>query len=112
MGRAVEELRDEIGYYMDEILRRFKPGAKITVLVRREENDECDFTQTNDTDDGINGIVARRCNPHGADKYRTALKNLCREVSIEAHTTGHEDRCSCDMCGALRKARLVLGISK
>jgi hypothetical protein len=34
MSIALEITRDEVAQYMDKILKKFKPGAKITVLVR------------------------------------------------------------------------------
>lgn len=37
-----------VGALMNDILTNFKPGAKITVLVRRPGDDEGDFMLTND----------------------------------------------------------------
>lgn len=53
------DLQDEVADYMDAILGRFKPGAKITVLVRTPGNDEADFMQTNDDVEAIAAMVVR-----------------------------------------------------
>lgn len=44
----IQEVTDEVSFHLDKILKCFKPGAKITVIVRRPENDEADFTLSND----------------------------------------------------------------
>ena len=43
-------VQGEVAYHMDEILKNFKPGAKITVLVRRPEHEDGsqDFLMTED----------------------------------------------------------------
>ncbi len=62
LDRAVEE----VSAHMDEILKCFKPGAKITVMVRTPGNDEADFSLTSDTTEGVRGIVDRRFPPVAA----------------------------------------------
>jgi len=46
----LEKTQDEVGALMNEILTFFKPGAKITVLVRRPEHEDGsqDFLMTSD----------------------------------------------------------------
>lgn len=64
------ELQDrliaEIGQIIDDhIAPIFKPGAKITVLVRHPGMDDADGVVTSDTDEGVRAIVQRRF-PGGA----------------------------------------------
>lgn len=40
--------RKESAWYMDRILELFKPGKKITILVRDPTDNEADFMMTND----------------------------------------------------------------
>ena len=44
----LQEVTDEASFHLNKILKCFKLGAKITVIVRRPENDECDFILTDD----------------------------------------------------------------
>lgn len=49
MSIALEITRDEVAQHMDKILKKFKRGAKITVLVRSPQiPGDTDFILTND----------------------------------------------------------------
>lgn len=49
-----------VAEHMDEILALFKPGKKITVLVRSPDNPEGDFCLSNDDLTEVAAMVARR----------------------------------------------------
>lgn len=55
----VNYVRGVVSRHMEEILTLFKRDAKITVLVRLPGNDEADFLLSNDTLEGMAGIVER-----------------------------------------------------
>lgn len=62
----VQNVSEIVADHMDEILACFKPGAKITVLVRRPEKPDGsqDFVLTNDTiDDAIAALQTRKTAP-------------------------------------------------
>ena len=50
MMTQVEFMQSEVARHMDDILKHFKAGAKITILVRRPEHEDGsqDFVMTND----------------------------------------------------------------
>jgi len=52
---------------MEQIVSCFKPGVKITVLVRSPDHPEFDFMMTDDTEGEIIAMVKRR-QAAGADK--------------------------------------------
>ena len=52
---------------MEQIVSRFKPGVKITVLVRTPGHPDRDFMMTDDTEGEIIAMVERR-QAAGADK--------------------------------------------
>lgn len=56
LQRAAERVQDS----MDEILANFKPGAKITVLVRTPDKPTADFCMTSDDLDEVLAMVQRR----------------------------------------------------
>lgn len=56
LQRAAERVQDS----MDEILANFKPGAKITVLVRTPGKPTADFCMTSDDLDEVIAMVHRR----------------------------------------------------
>jgi hypothetical protein len=56
LQRAAERVQDS----MDEILANFKPGAKITVLVRTPGKPTADFCMTDDDLDEVIAMVHRR----------------------------------------------------
>lgn len=60
MNEALARARDEIAGHMDEILQIFKPGAKITVIVRREGAPDQDFLMTGDDLDKVVALIRRR----------------------------------------------------
>ncbi len=51
---------------MDQMLTNFKPGAKITVLIRVPGKDEADFLMTSDDLDDVIDAVQRRKAAAGA----------------------------------------------
>jgi hypothetical protein len=56
LQRAAERVQES----MDEILANFKPGAKITVLVRTPDKPTADFCMTSDDLDEVIAMVQRR----------------------------------------------------
>lgn len=56
LQRAAERVQDS----MDEILANFKPGAKITVLVRTPGKPSADFCMTDDDLDEVIAMIRRR----------------------------------------------------
>ncbi|MDR7232258.1 hypothetical protein J2X45_003364 [Caulobacter sp. BE264] len=48
MKSGLEFAAEKIADHMDKILTHFKPGSKITVLVRQPDNDQADFCLSND----------------------------------------------------------------
>jgi len=56
----LERVGTEVSDYMDKIKRRFKPGARITVLVRRPGYPEQDFVMTDDEIEGAIACLLRR----------------------------------------------------
>ncbi len=59
---AVQDVSEQVADHMDAILKFFKPGAKITVLVRRPEHADGkqDFVLSNDTiPDAIKALQQR-----------------------------------------------------
>ena len=54
------EVQEEVSGYMDEIIRLFKPGAKIAVLVRSPEFPDRDFIMTDDDLDELISMISRR----------------------------------------------------
>lgn len=62
----VQEVSEHVADHMDAILKFFKPGAKITVLVRRPEapDGRQDFVLSNDTiDAAIAALEQRKTQP-------------------------------------------------
>jgi len=49
-----------VAAHMDQILSYFKPGKKITVLVRSTDNPEGDFCLSNEDLTEVTAMVARR----------------------------------------------------
>lgn len=57
---TLDEVRGVASRCMDEIIECFKPGAKITLIVRTPGHDEGDFCLSSDSDEGVRAVVARR----------------------------------------------------
>lgn len=53
------EVRERVSNLMDDVLNEFKPGARITVLVRTPGNDNADMLLTNDSMDEIAKAIER-----------------------------------------------------
>lgn len=66
-NRKVQSVAEQIGDHMDEILSLFKPGHKITVLVRspQQPDHSGDLMMTNDTIENAIEALRRRLNPDG-----------------------------------------------
>lgn len=63
MDSNLRYVGEEVSARMDEILSFFKPGAKITVLVRRPDHADGsqDFMMTNDLiDDAVAALLRRK----------------------------------------------------
>lgn len=48
------------GWHMGEIVKLFKPGVKIALIVRRPDHPDQDFMMTDDTLDEIKSLIERR----------------------------------------------------
>lgn len=60
MSQLLREVQHDVARHMDEILTHFKPGAKITLIVRTPGNDRADFCMTDDAIDDVVALLARR----------------------------------------------------
>lgn len=59
-SETLKIVQHQVGAHMDKILKLFKPGKKITVLVRSPGFPEQDFCLTDDEDAEVAAMVARR----------------------------------------------------
>ena len=57
--------REQASGHLEQIARLFKPGAKLTLLVRTPGNDEADFLLTNDDLDAVTPAIERAKNRPG-----------------------------------------------
>jgi hypothetical protein len=59
---TLEETQDEVSDYLDQIKRFFKPGVKVTILVRTEGDPEGrrDFMMGDDDPQEAMNMIARR----------------------------------------------------
>ncbi len=57
--QAVQRVAEIVQDHLDAILAQFKPGMKITVIVRHPDNEEKDFMMGNDTLDGAIQVLER-----------------------------------------------------
>lgn len=60
MNDQLETVRQIVAGHMEDIVGCFKPGVKITVLVRVPDHPTRDFMMTDDTTDEIIAMVKRR----------------------------------------------------
>lgn len=60
MTSMLESVQHVVGQHMEEITRNFKPGVKITVLVRTPGHPTRDFMMTDDDCDELLAMIARR----------------------------------------------------
>lgn len=58
-GNAIDTVRDEIAEHLDEIRLLFKPGVKITVLVRTPDYPDRDFMLSDDDLGEVSAMVGR-----------------------------------------------------
>lgn len=66
MSDPLSLVKEEVATRMDEILGMFKPGAKISVLVRTPGNPDADFMMTNDALEEAMALLERRKAAGGA----------------------------------------------
>lgn len=60
----LEQLHDALGDDLAAIEKRFKPGVKVTLVVRRPDNDEADVViGSDDLDEAIAAIRRRQVRP-------------------------------------------------
>lgn len=57
---ALSDVQEMVGDYMDRIVKMFKPGVKITILVRTPDHPTRDFCMTDDNLDEVIAMVERR----------------------------------------------------
>lgn len=57
---TLDELRDEVAGHMDEIVALFKPGVKITVVVRTPGFPDRDMLMTDDDLAEVRAMIERR----------------------------------------------------
>lgn len=60
MNTLLESVQELVAEYMHEISRSFKPGVKITVLVRIPDHPTRDFMMTDDSCDDLIAMIHRR----------------------------------------------------
>lgn len=60
MSPALEALRNEASDYLDRIRERFKPGVKVTLIVRRPGEPTQDFMLTDDDLQEVSALIDRR----------------------------------------------------
>lgn len=67
MSNDVQFVSEQVGLHMNDILRYFRTGAKITVLVRRPDvpDHSQDFVLTNDALEDAVTALQRRMDPDG-----------------------------------------------
>ena len=56
----LQDVAESVQWHMNEMLKLFKPGRKITVLVRSPEQPTADFCMTNDDLVEVATMVQRR----------------------------------------------------
>lgn len=60
MTDRLSEVQAFVAERMDEVITQFKPGVKITVVVRAPGYDERDFLMTDDAIDDVIALLQRR----------------------------------------------------
>jgi hypothetical protein len=60
MNALLQKVAEDVQDHMDAILANFKPGAKITVLVRTPGKPTANFCMTSDELDEVAAMVQRR----------------------------------------------------
>jgi hypothetical protein len=60
MNDLLQEVTQEVAAHMEEIVSFFKPGVKITVLVRTPDAPTRDFCMTDDDPDEVIAMMQRR----------------------------------------------------
>lgn len=64
LDKKIEATRTHIAFHLDGILKAFKPGVKITVLVRTPGFPERDFVMTDDNPSEAIDMLRRRSAPN------------------------------------------------
>jgi hypothetical protein len=60
LSPKMERVRDHIAWCLDRVKEAFKPGVKITILVRTPGLPDRDFAMTDDTWEEAIGMLQRR----------------------------------------------------
>lgn len=60
MSTKLESVQEMVADHMDQMVANFKPGAKITALIRVPGNDEAEFLMTSDDLDDVIDAIQRR----------------------------------------------------
>lgn len=60
MSDALRAVAEMVRFHMEEIRKGFKPGVRVTVLVRTPDHPRRDFMMTTDDPDEILKMVQRR----------------------------------------------------
>lgn len=62
MGKLPDHIEDDVHRHADAIVRHWKPGAKITVIIRLPGDDtgRMDFITTTDDIDEVEKLILRR----------------------------------------------------
>lgn len=68
MSAVLDQLHNDLSDDLDRVLRRFKPGVKVTLVIRDPNNTERDVVIGDDDLDGAIEAIRRRvaASPHGA----------------------------------------------
>jgi hypothetical protein len=56
---TLDEVHQEVSAFLTEAERFFKPGVKLTFIMRRPDNDECDILITDDSLDELAAVIER-----------------------------------------------------
>ncbi|WAJ27118.1 hypothetical protein [Jiella sp. R10] len=72
MPSQLDRVRQQVAAHLDVIGHLFIPGAKLTILVRRPGEPDCDFLMTNDEMSEVAAMVARLSDDAGEEGYRDA----------------------------------------
>ena len=57
---TLQEAQEEVAIHMNEIVRLFKPGVKITIMIRTPGKPNYDFLMTDDDLSELHAMIDRR----------------------------------------------------
>jgi hypothetical protein len=98
----VQHVGDRVAQHLAEIAQMFKAGAKLTVLVRHPGNPDADMLVSDDSFNGMLGIIRRRKLADDGQAWKTAegkradtQLNEClvlfAQAAVAAHVSGYGD---------------------